>query len=201
MRSESILLTRLSEVGVQKAGLMMVFVLLVTGCTAHRLASNPLAAELSREDQAARTGQEVPRTDQDRIKLMLDEIASGRIATPEDKFNAALVLQHSPLSFRDGTLVAISPDNYLLAHYLARSSYQAGYQKARLLVAQTLDRYLSLTTGCQKYGTNRFINQDTGAEELAPIDRRTTDEERLRYDVPPLATLVKQFPEQQRACR
>lgn len=40
-----------------------------------------------------------------------------------------------------------------------------------------------------------------GAEELAPIDRRTTDEERLRYDVPPLATLLKQFPEQQRACR
>jgi len=47
----------------------------------------------------------------------------------------------------------------------------------------------------QKYGTNRFINQKTGKEELAPIDRATTDAERARYGVPPLADLLERYPE------
>jgi len=64
-----------------------------------------------------------------------------------------------------------------------------------VLVAQSIDRYLSVTTGRQKYGTNRFINQRTGAEELAPIDRATSDAERARYGVAPLAELLKRFPE------
>ncbi|HJP60987.1 MAG TPA: hypothetical protein VJ865_13350, partial [Gemmatimonadaceae bacterium] len=140
-------------------------------------------------------------SDQDRINLVLREIAAGRVITPEDKFNAALVLDHSPMTFRDNQLAAVSPDNYLLGHYLANDAFEAGYGDAKVLVAQTLDRYLSMTTGCQKYGTNRFINQATGAEELAPVDRKTTDQERARYGVPPLDTLLHQYKEQQVTCR
>jgi len=171
------------------------------GCATHYTSTgNPLAAELSREDVASRTGTEVKRSDKERVDLMLDQIARGLIRTPQDKFNAALVLDHSPMTFRDNKLVALSPDNYLLGHYLAKSAFEEGHQPARALVAQTIDRYLSLTTGCQKYGTNRFINQQTGAEELAPVDRNTTDEERARYGVPPLATLLKQYSEQKVVC-
>jgi hypothetical protein len=54
-----------------------------------------------------------------------------------------------------------------------------------------------MTKGYQKYGTQRFNNQATGAEELAPIDRQTTDSERAKYGVRPLAELLKQFPERQ----
>lgn len=172
---------------------------LAVGC-AGATANNRLAADLSREDQASRTGGSVSRSDQDRVILILNELAHNRIISPEDKFNAALILQHSPMTFRGDTLVAKSPDNYLLAHYLARSSVESGYARAKPLVAQTLDRYLSMTTGCQKYGTNRFINQQTGAEELAPIDRRTTDEERAELGVPPLAKLLSQFREQRKPC-
>lgn len=158
--------------------------------------SHPLLRELAREDQASRMGQEVARTDEERIALVLAELGKGTVRTPEDKFNAALVLQHTGLTFCDGQLKSVSPDNYLLAHHLATAAFEAGYEDARTLVAQTIDRYLSMTEGWQKYGTNRFINQETGQEELSPIDRTTTDAERARYGVPPLAELLARYPEQ-----
>ena len=96
------------------------------------------------------------------------------------------------------TLLAPVDATHLLAHHLAKSALEEGHERARHLVAQTIDRYLSMTQGYQKYGTNRFINQQTGEEELAPIDRNTSDAERAKYGVPPLAELLKQFPEQKK---
>ncbi|HJP85402.1 MAG TPA: hypothetical protein VJ852_05400 [Gemmatimonadaceae bacterium] len=178
---------------------MFLLTTLFLGC-AGPATNNRLASDLAREDQLSRTGGTVSRSDKERVDLILNELAHNRITTAEDKFNAALILDHSPMTFRGDTLVAKSPDNYLLAHYLARSAVESGNADAKLLVAQTVDRYLSMTTGCQKYGTNRFINQATGAEELSPIDRKTTDEERAQLGVPPLAKLLSQFREQRRSC-
>ncbi len=160
--------------------------------------SNALLRELAREDQAARSGQTIVRTDAERVKLVLAELARNAVQTPEDKTNAALVLQHTGMTFCGDKLTSLSPDNYLLAHNLAAAAFEAGYDDARFLVAQTIDRYLSMTEGYQKYGTNRFINQETGAEEWAPIDRSTTDAERAKYGVPTLEILLKQFPEQRK---
>ena len=156
---------------------------------------NALLAQLLKEDVASRTGDSVARSDEDRIQLVLNELAMGRVRTPEDQFAAALVLDHSPMTFRNEQLVAKSPHDYLLAHYLAKSAFERGNKDARPLVAQSIDRYLSMTAGYQKYGTNRFINQKTGQEELAPIDRNTTDAERAVYGIKPLAELLKEFPE------
>jgi hypothetical protein len=157
-----------------------------------------LLAELAHEDQATRGGQPVTRTDQERIRLVLAGLGRGAVRTPQDRLNAALVLQHTGMTFCAGQLVSVSPDNYLLAHHLASAAFDAGLADARYLVAQTIDRYLSMTQGFQKYGTNRFTNQQTGQEEFTPIDRATTDAERAKYGVPPLAELLKQFPEQRR---
>ena len=156
---------------------------------------NGLLEQLVKEDQASRTGDSVASSDEERIQLVLKEIGSGNVRTPEDQFNAALILDHSPMTFRNERLVAVSPHDYLLAHFLAKASFERGNQDARALVAQSIDRYLSMTAGYQKYGTNRFINQKTGKEELAPIDRNTTDAERAVYGVQPLAELLKQYPE------
>jgi len=164
--------------------------------TAEAFSQNALLRELAKEDQDSRRGQEVIRTDQDRIKLVLPLVGRGAAITPEDKFNAALVLQHTPLTFCDGKLQSFSPDNYLLAHSLFESALEAGFEDARYLVAASIDRYLVYTEGYQKYGTQRVINQETGKEELVPIDRKTTDEERAKYGVPGLAELLKEFPEQ-----
>jgi hypothetical protein len=159
-------------------------------------AQTPLLKELAREDQDSRSGKDVKRTDLERLNLVLPLIARGALKGPEDQFDAALVLQHTGATFCDKRLVSKSADNYLISHYLFVSAYEAGYKDARYLVAASIDRYLSFTTGSQKYGTNRVINQETGAEELVPIDRATPDSERVKYGVYPLAVLLKQFPEQ-----
>jgi hypothetical protein len=159
-------------------------------------AQNAELKALEEEDQAFRQGKQVARSDEDRSKLVLELLAKGAAQTPQDKFNAAVVLQHTPLDFCGSRMVSKSPDNYLLAHYLAKESFAAGYQDARVLVAQTIDRYLTFTEGRQLYGTNRLINQKTGKEELVPIDRSVPDSERAKYGVPPLADLLKRFPEQ-----
>lgn len=164
-------------------------------------AQNAELKKLAQQDQAERMlppeeARKVGYHDDDRIQLVLEFLAKGTVQTPEDKFYAALILDHTPLGLRDGKLVAKSPYNYLLANYLAKQSFEAGYKAAGTLVAQTMDRYLSFTVGHQKYGTNRLYNQATGKEELVPIDRSVSDSERAKYGVPPLAELLKQWPEQ-----
>src|SRR4051812_45969673 len=101
---------------------------------------NSFVAELAKEDSASRRGSHVERSDRDRLKLVLRELAEGRVVTPEDKANAALVLDHSPMEFRNGHLAAVSPNDYLLGHYLASSAFDAGLRRAGGLAAATLDR-------------------------------------------------------------
>ena len=177
-------------------GLIFIFFVVVPWQPA--FGQNQLLKELAKEDQDSRSGKEFARTDADRIKLVLSQIGAGEVKLPEDKFHAALVLDHTPLTFRGKLLVSTSPDNYLLAHHLARSAFEAGYKDARQLVAMTMDRYLTFTEGYQKYGTNRIINQETGKEELVPIDRDTPDSERAKYGISSLAELLKRYPEQPR---
>lgn len=156
---------------------------------------NPVLSRAAAEDQAARRGPSPIERDDERLKTVLEQLAADGVRTAQDQLNAAIVLQHSPLAVRDGRLVAVEPANYLIAHLLAKTAFAEKPEEAATLVAQTIDRYLTFTAGVQRYGTNRLINQVTGAEELVPIDRSTTDAERAIYGVRPLAELLKQFPE------
>lgn len=171
---------------------LLIFLALFAG---HSHAANPLLAELANEDQQSRMGQTFERTDRDRQKIVLEMIAKGALKDAKDRFNAALVLQHTAMGFCGDQLVSLSPDNYLIAHHLFMQSMAEGHPNAAYLAAAAIDRFLSLTEGKQRYGTNRFINQETGAEELSPIDRSVSDEERAKYGVPPLAELLKKYPE------
>ncbi|HXL08884.1 MAG TPA: hypothetical protein VN966_01545 [Candidatus Bathyarchaeia archaeon] len=176
------------------SGLMFILCASLTMTEAH--GQNQLLRELAKEDQDSRSGKEIARTDEERVKVVLSLIGQGELKTPEDKFNGALVLDHTPFTYCEKRLVSKSPDNYLLAHYLFKSAFEAGYKDARYLIAASIDRYLSMTQGYQKYGTNRMINQETGKEEWVPIDRKTPDSERAIYGVLPLAELLKRYPEQ-----
>jgi len=175
----------------------LTFILLVTGFIAvpAAFAQNTQLRELAKEDRDSRTGKKVERTDEERRLLVFELLARGAVVGPEDKFDAALILQHTELKFCGKDMVSASPENYLLAHDLFESAYQAGFKDARYLIAASLDRYLSFTKGYQKYGTNRVFT-DSGKEEWVPIDRKTTDAERAKYGIPPLAVLLKQFPEE-----
>jgi hypothetical protein len=154
--------------------------------------------QLAKEDMDSRTGKSAERMDDERVKIVLNLIAKGALKGPEDQFDAALVLQHTGMDFCGKRLVSKSADNYLIAHYLFISAYEGGYKGALYLIAASIDRYLSMTEGYQKYGTNREFDQVSGKEEVVPIDRKTTDSERAKYGVPPLAELLKQYPEQKK---
>jgi hypothetical protein len=185
---------------IMKGRRAVILILLATGIlfVPAAQAQNAQLRELAKEDQDSRNGKKVERNDEERRIQVLSLIAQGAVVTPEDRFNAALVLQHTELKFCEKDLVSTSPENYLLAHYLFKSAYESGYKDARYLVAASLDRYLSFTKGYQKYGTNRVVNRETNKEEWVPIDRKTSDAERAEYGVPPLAVLLKQFPEKSR---
>lgn len=176
------------------SGLLFILCASLTITEAH--GQNQLLTELAKEDQDSRSGKEIARTDEERVEIVLSLIGRGELKTPEDRYNAAIVLQHTPLTYCEKRLVSTSPDNYLLAHHLFKSAFEAGYKDARYLVAAAIDRYLSMTQGYQKYGTNRINNQETGKEEWVPIDRKTPDSERAKYGVLPLAELLKRYPEQ-----
>jgi len=163
-------------------------------------ADNSVLAELARADQADRNNNDPHTGEHDEVRLqrVLGMLGRDSVRTAEDKFNAALILQHTGARFVNDELVSASPDNYLLAHHLFRAAFEAGLKKAQYLVAASLDRYGHFTAGVQKYGTQRIINQATGAEEWVPIDRAVSDEERARYGVPALARLLTQYPEAKR---
>ncbi|KGM56297.1 hypothetical protein N800_08865 [Lysobacter daejeonensis GH1-9] len=153
-------------------------------------------AQLAAEDQAVRAGGADSRSDDVRREKVLEILAAGGATTPQDKFNAGIVLQHTGLTFCDGKLQSLSAENYLLAHFLFKEAMAGGVKDAKYLVAASIDRYLSFTKGLQRYGTNRVMDQSTGNELLVPIDRSITDQERALYDVPPLQELLSKYPEQ-----
>jgi hypothetical protein len=125
--------------------------------------------------------------------IVISKLANGLIKTNQDKFNASLILQHTALTFCNGKLVSISPENYLLAHELTKSAFEAGDKSVAYMTAVTYDRYLLYTEGYQKYGTQRVNDELTGEEIWAPIDPNTSDKERKKYNVPPLSELLKKY--------
>jgi hypothetical protein len=162
-------------------------------------AQEPSLADLAKEDQEQLKGGPRPaRSDEDRIRIVLQRLASGEVKSGKDRLHAGLILQHTPLEMKDGKLRSKSADNYLLAHYLFLRAMAEGESAAKYLAAASMDRYLSFTEGIQKYGTNRVIDQKTEEELLVPVDRNTSDEERARFGVPPLKELLRRYKEQDR---
>jgi hypothetical protein len=155
--------------------------------------SNAELREIFEQDQAARSpgGNLSQSDDEARIKRVLELIAAGEVSTPEDRFRAAVVLQHTPRTWCEGKLTSQGTDNYLLAHFLAREAFDNGVERAGWLSAAAIDRYLVSSGKPQKYGTQRSLNRETGKMELDPIDPATTDEERAALGVPPLKEILE----------
>ncbi len=156
---------------------------------------NPLLEELVLKDQEIRNeNNNDPMEPHDRIhrQRVMELLANNQVVTSNDKFNAALILQHTALLYCNNELKSISPENYFLAYTLAKSSYDSGNEGAAYLVAATYDRFLVYTEGYQKYGTQQIYYEDIDKMLWAPIDTLTTDVERRKYGVKPLAELLKE---------
>ncbi len=158
-------------------------------------ANNSELQKLHDADQASRMAEQQDHKDDERRLRVLEILASGGVVTPKDKINAALVLQHTGFTACNKNWKSISAENYLLAHLLVKSAIEQGAKGAELLYAQTIDRYLAMTQGTQKYGTNVLVDFETGEQYYPQIDRSVTDKERVKYGVDKLEVLLARHPE------
>ena len=129
-------------------------------------------------DQRDRTLRPLPvslaERDADRRERVDALIDAGGLVEPADYYHAAMVFQHG-----------VELTDYWRARELALKAADMGYRQARWLAAAAYDRWLMNQGKPQKYGTQyRAI---AGKWALSDVDPETTDEERSRWDVPPLA--------------
>jgi tetratricopeptide (TPR) repeat protein len=145
---------------------------------------NPELERLYREDQGDRAGdlggtdwKAVARRDEERRKRVLEILEKGGAKEAGDYIHAAMVLQHGA-----------SPEDYDRANRWASKAVELDpdYPGARWLAAASKDRYLMWSGKPQLYGT-QFKKDKDGPWYLWQVDPAVTDEERARWDVPPLA--------------
>lgn len=100
---------------------------------------------------------------------------AGRVATPAAQVAAARVLVHAEVAAEVELAQTMA---------LAAMPHQ---RAARRLAAAAYDRLRLLAGKPQKFGT-QFVVRD-GRRELWPVDPGTTDSERAKWDVEPIAEL------------
>jgi hypothetical protein len=139
--------------------------------------------QLFDEDQAressAKNGKDwsvIELEDRKRQEEISRYLEKGQINSADDLYHAAMIFQH-------GNCV----EHYRLANQLAEKAVSKGSNDAKWLYAATLDRYLMKQGKPQKFGTQFVKVEPEGKWQLYPVDPATTDEERARYNVPPLA--------------
>jgi hypothetical protein len=145
---------------------------------------NPDLVRLYQEDQDDRAGdldnsdwKAMAQHDADRRKRVLEIMEKGGAREAGDYIHAAMVYQH-------GT----KPEDYDRANQWATKAVELDpdYPGARWLAAASKDRYLMWSGKPQLYGT-QFKKDKDGPWYLWQVDPSITDEERAKWDVPPLA--------------
>lgn len=150
---------------------------------AHEAKLNAELTRLYEEDQKDRSQPanqtnwtQVGQRDADRKKRVLEITGQGTLKESDDYVHAAMVFQH-------GT----DPDDFKRAHDLCLKAVEMdpANDDARWLAAASMDRYLMYKGEPQLYGTQ--IKKVDDKWILWNVDPSITDEERARWDVPPLA--------------
>lgn len=157
-----------------------------TRSDAHEAALNTELAHITAEDQKDREAGDkidwavVGKRDAERLKRTREIAAAGGLHQADDYFNAALVFQHSD-----------KLEDYAQAHQWCLKAVELDPENsnARWLAAATQDRWLMNQGKPQLYGT-QFKKVD-GRWILWEVDPSITDEERARWEVPPLAEARK----------
>lgn len=159
--------------------------LLFSGCQATK--DHPGLAALARADQADRVARrpETSANDIGRKKEVYQILAKEELSTSNDYFNAAIVLQHGE-----------EPEDYQQANALAKKAVELNPEntEAKVLIAQSQDRYLVHTNQPQWYGTQRIELGEM--EYLYPVDTTAiTEQQRAALGVRTLKEWLPYFNE------
>jgi hypothetical protein len=119
--------------------------------------------------------------DEARRARTLALVAAAALASGDDYWHAAFVLQHGS-----------EPDDFLLAHTFAVIAAARGRSDATWIAAATLDRYLQKSGRPQIYGTQFNTSNETRTTTQDPYDRTlVSDALRQALGVPPQADLER----------
>jgi hypothetical protein len=119
--------------------------------------------------------------DEARRARTLALVAAGELASGDDYWRAAFVLQHGS-----------APNDFLLAHTFAVIAAARGRTDATWIAAASLDRYLQKTGRPQIYGTQFNTSSETRTTTQEPYDRTlVSDALRAAMGVPPQADLER----------
>ena len=124
----------------------------------------------------------IDKKDRERKKRVKEIISAGGLKVGADYHHAALIFQHGNTTI-----------DFKKANELAKKGMELGDKRSKWLYAATLDRYLLSTGKPQRYGTQFGRNKDGEPEVAKPIDKNVTDEERVKYNVPPLNEAVSVY--------
>jgi hypothetical protein len=140
--------------------------------------SNPELRAIYAAGQADRQGElpaDLHERDAERLARVAALLQAGSLRTGEDCLHAAFVFQH-------GTRL----EHYWQAHELAMQAVTLGHgPPARWLAAASYDRWLMHQGLPQKFGTQYRLAGSRWV--LHNVDPATSDAERARWDIPPLA--------------
>lgn len=115
----------------------------------------------------------IVKKDLRRRKKLQELIRKKLLKTPRDYFMAAMIFQHG------GTVQYVRK-----AKEFAKKAMEFGNRDARWLYAAAIDRILMMQNKKQKFGT-QYV-QKNGKWQPYPINPKTTDKERKKYNVPTL---------------
>lgn len=159
---------------------------------AHEAKLNPELASLYHADQEDRRGgpnadidwAAVSRRDAERRQRVLEIVEQAGAREADDYYHAAMVFQHSD-----------QPEDHDRAHEwcLEALELDPAHPHARWLAAASKDRSLMWRGEPQLYGTQ--YKMENGKWILWEVDPSITDEERARWDVPPLAVAKERLAE------
>lgn len=123
--------------------------------------------------------------DERRRQLAEQLLAAAADAEAVDLYHVAWLLNHGD-----------TPDEAERAHRLALRAAHLGHRPARWLSAAAYDRWQLYRGLPQKYGTQ--IVPDGVRYRLWDLDGTASDEDRARWDVPPLSEMERRAEEQTR---
>ena len=126
--------------------------------------------------------EELLEHDKERRKRVKEIIDSGGLKVAKDFYHAALIFQHGEAS-----------KDFQKANELARKAMEMGDERAKWLFAASLVRWLLSVGKPQKFGTQFIQNSQGEWEVVQPLDASVTDEERAKYNVPPLSKALEAF--------
>jgi hypothetical protein len=122
------------------------------------------------------------RRDNLRKSLVMGLLKNEKEFTAKDFYMAAMIFHH-------GSRIIDSKK----AINLAEKSIEMGYEKAKVLYATGVDRLLLRQGKRQKFGTQYNKKDNESPWVMLPIDPKTSDKERAKYNLPTLQVLKKRI--------